>query len=214
MQRLLLLFSFLLFSTFLFAHRSECSATVAGKDTLLLMNGDKLGGDVIDTAYHKTKLKYLRRNGKEKTVLFENDQIFSIQYRNGRENILYEQDTVSGNYFSAEETRMFIYGERDAERHYHCPASTAGGILVGFASGYVGSFLSLVPPFAFSGLLLIPKIKIKYKTVSVPEYLNFDTYVLGYEKVAKRKRLFRSLVGGIGGLGLGLVTFQQWFPNA
>ena len=184
----------------------------SAKDTLILMNGQKVGGDVLDTVYQSVKLKYIKKNGKEKTILVENDLIFSIVYRTGREKIIYGQDTAAGNYFTADDTRLFIYGERDAEKHFHSPVITAASIAIGVGSGYIGSFLSLVPPFAFSGLMLIPKIKIRYKTVSTPEYLNFDTYVMGYEKVARRKQLFRSLVGGIGGLMAGLYTFQVLFP--
>jgi hypothetical protein len=194
------------------ANNTSVSATGL-KDTLILMNGLKLAGEVMDTAYQKTTVRYVKKNGKEKTVVVENDLIFSILYKSGREKIIYEQDTVVGNYFTPDETRMFIYGERDAEKHYHSPGTTIASIAIGVGSAYVGNFLCLIPPFAFSGIMLIPKIKIKYKTVSTPEYLNFDTYVLGYEKVARKKKLFHSLVGGIGGLAAGLFSFQVFFTN-
>jgi hypothetical protein len=183
------------------------------KDTLILMNGLKLAGEVVDTVFHNTKIKYVKKHGKEKTLVIDNDLIFSIVYKNGREQIVYEQDTANGNYFTADETRLFIYGERDAENHYHSPVVTITSIVIGVGSGYVGSFLCLLPPFAFSGLMLIPKIKIKYSAVSTPGYLNYDTYVMGYEKVARRKKLFRSLIGGFGGLAAGLFTFQVLITN-
>jgi hypothetical protein len=185
------------------------------KDTVLLMNGDKLAGAVIDTIYHKIKVTFVTKKGKEKTVLIDDELVFSVLFRNGREKIIYEQDTINGNYFGVEETRMFILGERDAEKYYHSPLGTVSSVVVGVASGYFASisFLAAIPPFAYSGILLIPKIKIKYKTVSTPEYLNYDTYVMGYEKVARRKKLFRSLIGGIAGLTAGLFTFQLAFPN-
>ncbi|HEV7231845.1 MAG TPA: hypothetical protein VGO45_10980 [Bacteroidia bacterium] len=199
--------------TALSAHPHRPNSSDGVKDTLILMNGLKLAGDVLDTAYQKTTVKYVKKNGKEKTVVVDNDLIFSILYRNGREKIIYEQDTVSGNYFTPDETRLFIYGERDAEKHYHSPITTIASIAIGVGSGYFGSILCLIPPFAFSGIMLIPKIKIKYKTVSTPEYLNFDTYVLGYEKVARKKKLFHSLIGGIGGLAVSLFSFQVLFQN-
>jgi hypothetical protein len=183
------------------------------KDTLVLMNGLKLAGDVMDTVFHNTKLKYVKKSGKEKTIVVDNDLIFSILYKDGREQIVYEQDTANGNYFTADETRLFIYGERDAEKHYHSPVVTITSIIIGVGSGYAGGFLCLLPPFAFSGLMLIPKIKIKYSSVSTPGYLNYDTYVLGYEKVARRKKLFHSLIGGFGGLAAGLYTFQVLIKN-
>ncbi|MFI5150358.1 MAG: hypothetical protein ACHQRM_11545 [Bacteroidia bacterium] len=181
------------------------------KDTVMFMNGSKLAGTILDTTFHKIKISYLRKKGKEKTILIDEDLVFSIVYKNGNEKIIYEQDTISGNYFTTEETRLFIFGERDAEKYYHSPYVTATSILIGVASGYWGVFICPIPPFVFSGLMLIPKIKIKYNTVSTPGYLNFDTYVLGYEKVARRKKLFRSLIGGIAGLTSGLLTFHLFW---
>jgi hypothetical protein len=204
-----------LFTCFAQAKAGNNPTAGPAKDTILLMNGDKVAGDVVDTIYHKIKVKYLTKKGKEKTVLIDDELVFSVLFRDGREKIVYEQDTINGNYFGVEETRMFIYGERDAEKHFRSPIGTVSSVAVGFASGYLASFsfLSAIPPFIYSGILLIPRIKIRYKTVSTPEYLNYDTYVIGYEKVARRKKLFHSLLGGIGGLAAGIFTFQVAFPN-
>jgi hypothetical protein len=184
------------------------SAKEASKDTVLFMNGGKLAGEILDTSFRLVKFKYIKKNGKEKTITIENDLVFSLTSKNGTEKIIYEQDTISGNYFSQDETRLFIYGEQDAEKHYHSPYVTAASILVGVASGAWGAFICPIPPFVFSALMLLPKIKIKYKTVSNPAFLNYDTYVLGYEKVARKKKLFHSLIGGIGGLAGGFLAFH------
>jgi hypothetical protein len=212
-RNLTVLFLFFLTAQFP-AFASRAAVFVAPGDTLLLMNGSKLAGEVLDTTYHKVKVKYVKKSGKERTILIENDLVFSIRYKDGHEKIIYEQDTIAGNYFTADETRFFIFGEQDAEKNYHCPGVVITSFAVGLASGYMGNFLSLIPPFAYSGILLIPKIRIKYKYVSNPVYLNYDTYVLGFEKVARRKKIFRSLVSGIGGLGVGFVAFGVWFTNA
>jgi hypothetical protein len=211
LHKLLFFLATLLFGTHGFA--AEITGSGAPKDTLLLMNGSRIAGDVIDTANRKFKVKYLKKSGREKVISMEDDLVFSVRYQDGHEQIVYQQDTSTGNYFSAEETRFFIYGEQDAEKGYRCPGSTISSFMIGVGSAYIGSFLSLIPPFAYSGLMLIPKIVIKYKTVSNPVYLNYDTYVMGYEKVARRKKLFRSLVSGIGGLAGGLVSFQLLFPK-
>jgi hypothetical protein len=210
----LLLFTFF-FALFLSAQANTLKPGGPVKDTVMLMNGDKLSGEVIDTIYHKVKVKYLKKNGKEKTILIDDDLVFSVLFKDGHEKVIYEQDTINGNYFGVDETRMFILGERDAEKYFRTPFATISSIAIGFSSGYLASvsFLAALPPFAYSAILMIPKIKIKYKTVSTPEYLNYDTYVMGYEKVARRKKLFRSLIGGIGGLTAGIFTFQVAFPN-
>jgi hypothetical protein len=205
-------FLFLLISGPAFA--GICPAGPAGTlDTVLLMNGSKIAGVVGDTSNHHFKVTYLKKSGKSKTISLEEDLVFSILYKDGHEQVVYQQDTATGNYFTAEETRFFIYGEQDAEKNYHCPGVVISSFAIGVGGAYLGSFLSFIPPFAYSGLLLIPKIKIKYKTVSNPVYLNYDTYVLGYEKVGRRKKLFRSLISGISGMAIGFAGFQLLLPN-
>jgi hypothetical protein len=211
LHKLLFFLAVLIYGSTVFAKGNASPA--APKDTLLMMDGSKFTGELLDTANHKYKVRYFKKSGKEKTVSMDDDLIFSVLYHDGHEQIVYKQDTTTGNFFSAEETRFFLYGERDAEQNYHCPGSTISSFVLGVGCGYIGSFFSLIPPFVYSGLLLIPKIKVKYTTVSNPVYLNYETYVMGYEKIARRKKLFRSLVSGVGGLAGGLVAFQLIFTK-
>ena len=80
---------------------------------------------------------------------------------------------------------------------------------LGAGAGFTGSFLCPLVPFAFTALsgLPLPKVKIKKGTVSNPDYLNHQTYLLGYDRVARKKRKISSLIGGGIGLGVGLGTY-------
>lgn len=183
---------------------SQNAISQNGKDTILFLNGAIMTGTVIDTTNGVTTIK----NPKDSTknIIVENDRIFSITNAGG-ENIMYVYDTLIGNEFTIDEMRYFILGEQDAEKGFKARGAFWGNMLLGAAGGVTGSFLCPIPPFAFTALSGLPRVKIKSSSVSNIEYIKHDTYIMGYERVARKKRKLGSLVGGGIGLGVGLGTF-------
>ncbi len=173
-----------------------------GKDTVLLLNGNIIIANVIDTTNGVTSIK----NPKDslKNIIIENDRIFSISNKNG-ESIMYVYDTVLGNEFTIDEMRYFICGEQDAEKGFKPRGAFWGNMVLGAAAGVTGSFFCPLPPFAFVAMSGIPKIKIKHSTVSNMDYLKHDTYLMGYERVGRKKRKTSALLGGGIGLGAGII---------
>jgi hypothetical protein len=53
---------------------------------------------------------------------------------------------------------------------------------------------------AFSG---VTKVKIRHSTISNPTNIDYDAYILGYERVSRSKRRIQSIIGGTIGLALG-----------
>ena len=103
--------------------------------------------------------------------------------------------------------RYFIRGEQDAQKSFKARGAFWSGLLIGAGAGVTGSLLSPIAPFTFAALVGLPKIKIKKKGVSNLEYLKQDAYLMGYERVARKKRKIKSLIGGASGLGIGLGTY-------
>lgn len=176
----------------------------SGKDTLLMLNGGIMIGTVIDTTNGLTSIK----NPKDttKNFIIENDRIFSITNSRG-ESIMYVYDTILGNEFTIDEMRYFIKGEQDAEKGFKARGAFWGNMLLGAAGGVTGSFLCPIPVFAFTAASGLPRVKVKSSTVSNIDYIKHDTYIMGYERVARKKRKIGSLVGGVIGMGAGLGTF-------
>ena len=183
---------------------SKSAYSQSGKDTILLLNGAVMVGTVIDTTNGVTSIK----NPKDSTknIMIENDRIFSITNAGG-ESIIYVYDTLIGNEFTIDEMRYFILGEQDAEKGFKAKGAFWGNMLLGAAGGVTGSFLCPIPPFAFTALSGLPRVKVKSSSVSNIEYIKHDTYIMGYERVARKKRKLSSLAGGGIGLGVGLGTF-------
>lgn len=174
------------------------------KDTVVLLNGDAVICTVIDTTNGLTSIK--NPKNPKKDIIIENNRIFSIKNSKG-ESIMYVYDTVLGNEFTVEEMRYFIYGEQDATKGFKANGSLAIGVAVGALSGITGSFFCPIPPFAFIALTGIPKVKIKHETVRDLSYLEHSPYIMGYERVARKKRKIKGLIGGGIGLAAGLGTF-------
>lgn len=175
-------------------------------DTVYLMSGKTVQGVVKDTSNDKLKILIPKSGGGYKADFIDQELIFSVKYKTGTEKVFYTQDTLFGNYYTPNEVRFFLQGERDARRYYHCPGWILGGFVVGFGGGYTGNALFLGAPFAYSAISVGFRVKIRPGSVSNPDYLRYDTYLMGYEKVARQKRILRSLVSGAIGFTAGLVT--------
>ncbi|CAN5560168.1 hypothetical protein BH10BAC1_BH10BAC1_03550 [soil metagenome] len=187
---------FMLFAKFNFSQ--------TGKDTIVMLNGSVLIGTVIDTTNGVTSVK----NPKDinKNIIIENDRIFSITNPTG-EYIMYVYDTLIGNEFTIEEMSYFILGEQDAEKGYKARGAFFGNMLIGAVGGVTGSFLCPLPVFIFTAASGLPRVKVRSSTVSNIDYIKHETYIMGYERVARKKRKIGSLAGGVIGMGAGLGTF-------
>lgn len=177
-------------------------------DTVYLMSGKTLACVVKDSTDDQLKV-LVPKKGNFKADFIDLDLVYSVRYKNGVESVFYKQDTLFGNYYTAQEVKYYMQGERDAIRSYRCPVWTAGAFVAGFGGGISGSYVfTFLAPFAYAGGTTFFRVKIKPGTVSNPDYLKYDTYLLGYEKEARKRRILRALVwGGIGMVG-GIATNQ------
>jgi hypothetical protein len=180
-------------------------------DTVVLMNGELIPCLILDSTLYGAKIMVQDKKGKTHEVLLEGERVFSLKFSNGTEKIIYKMGTNEDDTFTEEEAKLFITGERDAKKGFRSPGATIGGGIVGLASGSVGTMLSLIPPFIYSGIMLIPKVRIKHKTVSNESYLQHDAYLLGYERVARKNKAINSFKSGMLGVAVGLLFNQFVF---
>lgn len=194
MRKLLIFLLFLLIPAF-----SNAQPPTQPLDTVFMMSGKVVTGYVKDTSAQQVRM-LVPKKGNFKADFIDQELVFSVKYgTTGNEVVFYKQDTLFGNYYTPQEVRYFLQGERDARLNYRCPVWTLSAFAVGFAGGYTGSMIGLLPPFAFSGLSVAFRIPIRPGTVSYPGNLRYDTYLLGYEKQARQRRTLRTLAaGGIG----------------
>ncbi len=171
------------------------------KDTILLMNGNFVVEKVIDTVIGAVTVMDPAKEGNK--LHFEYDQIYCVKYAGGFTDYYYRQDSLLGNYFTRDEMEYYIYGERDARKGFKARGSLIGAGVVGLVSGGLGIFFAPVFPYGYMGLSGITKVKIKHSTISNPNYIEHDAYILGYERVSRSKRRIQALIGGTIGLAVG-----------
>jgi len=171
------------------------------KDTILLMNGNYVVEKVIDTLIGAVTIVNPEKTTEK--LHYEYDDIYCVKYASGFTDYYYTQDTLRGNYFTRDEMQYYIYGERDARKGFKARGSLIGAGIVGLASGGLGLFFAPVFPYGYMALSGIPKVRIKHSTISNPNYIDHDAYILGYERVSRSKRRIQALIGGTIGLAAG-----------
>lgn len=182
------------------------------KDTVLLMNGNVVVERVIDTVIGAVTVMHPEKAGEK--LHFEYDQIYAVKYASGFTDYYYRQDSLLGNYFTRDEMEYYIYGERDARKGFKPRGSLIGSGAVGLVSGGLGIFFAPVFPIGYMALSGAPKVRIRHSTISNPNYIEHDAYILGYERVARSKRRLQSLLGGAIGLAAGYGLYFGVLKNA
>lgn len=171
------------------------------KDTILLMNGNYVVEKVIDTLIGAVTI--INPANTAEKLHYEYDEIYCVKYASGFTDYYYSQDTLKGNYFTREEMLYYMYGERDARKGFKARGALIGAGVVGLASGGLGLFFAPVFPYGYMALSGITKVRIKHSTISNPNYIEQDAYILGYERVSRTKRRIQALIGGTIGLAAG-----------
>ncbi|GAB5538490.1 MAG: hypothetical protein Salg2KO_05930 [Salibacteraceae bacterium] len=174
------------------------------------MTGKVLDGTVYaeDSAF--IYYRYYKNSNKLKDKKLDWERVFSYTDSTGQETLVYSEDTALGNYFTEEEMRIYIQGEKDAWSGYKSNWTVYAGVPITGGIGYVlaSSPLIIVVPFVYMVAASLPKYKMTLGSISDPELLKEPAYILGYERTARSKRLFKSLVSGVAGAALGAVIGQ------
>ena len=192
---------------FLFAMCIFITGFSQGK--IIMMSGKIIEGSNIKRGEEMISYTY-EHKGEEKKNEIEFYRVFSIQYEDGKEEIVYEQDTAAGLKKTVEEMRYFIYGERDAQNNHKTPAVAIAGVVYGAVGGY---FFAPVPiatpliPISYTLAMMIPKTKVKPSRVSNPDYMKQEHYIKGFQRAGRVKRINKAILGSAGGTVLGVVTY-------
>lgn len=190
------------------------SLKAQNKDTILLMNGNYVVEKVLDTVIGAVTI--VNPSNTADKLHYEYDQIYCVKYASGFTDYYYTQDTMKGNYFTRDEMLYYMYGERDARKGFKPRGCLIGAGLVGLASGGLGIFFAPIFPYGYMALSGITKVKIKHKTISNPNYIDHDAYILGYERVSRSKRRIQALIGGtiglVAGYGLYFTVLKDKLP--
>jgi hypothetical protein len=180
---------------------------VFSQDTLMLMNGRSLPCKIVEDS--GTVFLTLLKKSSGRIILREihKNDVFSVTKRGETEKVLYQQDEMLGNIYSTDEMRYYLAGENDARQNFDAwPTFAVGFALCAGVSvwGGDGYMTAVGPPILYTLLQLAPKVKIREKTMSHPEYKYNDLYADGYEPPARTRKLSRAMEGAFLGSATGV----------
>lgn len=190
-----------------------CTVTLQAQ-SILMMTGKIIDGKVTkeDSAY--IYYDYEKKSGSIKSKTLDWERVFSYTDASGVETMVYVEDTTIGNYFTEQEMRDYIRGEQDAWNGYKSNWTVWVGVPLTGGVGYLLSSSPLVftAPFVYMVIASMPKYRMTPSSIKDPDDLKNPAYILGYERTARTKRLFKSLVSGVAGTAMGIVVGQLTKP--
>lgn len=207
LKRFFILVLFLVFS------KNTFSQTPA-QDTIFLMNGHVVAEKIIDTLLGAVTI--LNPDKPTRKINYELDQLYMVRFSNGYKRYYYQQDSLKSNWFTRDEMWMYMKGEVDARKGFKARGSLIGAGIAGVIGGMTGTFWAPLLPYGYMASVGIPKVRIRHETVSNPNYIDSDAYILGYERVARHKRRIQAVIGGSIGLALGFglyAIFHNSYPE-
>jgi hypothetical protein len=180
------------------------------QDTILLLTGKTINTKILSIDETGLYLLY-QKNGKSKVL--NTEYIYSTTDSLGQTTIFYKPDTLYNSVdiaFTQEEMLYFIKGLQRGNNDSHSPIAMAGSIVVGVGSAYFPLFkivaLSPVYPAAYSVLVGFPNPSIEKIQAKYPELSKKEPFVFGYQEAVKSKRVKKSIIGGLSGLVVGVVS--------
>lgn len=187
-----------------------------GQDKVLFTNGKEKEVTVIkideyNIFYHKPNKKNEKR--------FRKENVFSITYLDGKEEIIYNPDTLGFLVtdvvepevdYTVEEMRRYIAGAQDGRKVKKAAALLTSAGISTVGSG-LGAFFGPIAPATYIIVLGTTKQKPNETKVAHPEYILDEAYLAGYSKAARKRKIVAAAEGGLIGLGVGIPLYWAVF---
>jgi len=148
--------------------------------------------------------------GKVSEKLLHRSDVFSIQFEDKEEQVLYALDEVLGDWMTLDEMRIYMSGEQDARNNYKAKWAFYAGLPIGATTAFLaqgGLILTIGGPVLYTLVQLAPNIRIREKTITNPVHKYNEIYALGYERVARSRIVVQALKGSAIGMAAGIAGY-------
>ena len=199
-----------LIPTLLFLTCTIASIAQQKSSSILMMTGKVLDGVVTGEDSSFIYYDYEKKSGKVKSKKLDWERVFAFTDEAGVEKLVYIGDSTIGNHFTESEMRAYIRGEQDAWNGYKSNWTVWTGVPITGGLGFLlsSSPLVFVVSFAYMVVASMPNYKMTPGSISNASDLKNPAYILGYERTARSKRLFKSLASGVAGAAIGVAIGQ------
>ncbi|MFT5183357.1 MAG: hypothetical protein ACI84C_000483 [Flavobacteriales bacterium] len=186
-----------------------CSLGIS-QDQILTMSGRQIDCKIVDIEGFEVVYDVVNKHNKTLRASLHKSELFSSTRADEAEFVYYTQDVELGDWLSEEEMRIYIAGQCDARASYKTQTTFALGLgaarfLAFAASG--GLILSVAFPIVYTVIQLLPYIKIKEETISDLDNQYNEVYALGYERVARSRKVMSALAGSAMGMFGGILYY-------
>lgn len=186
------------------------------QDKVLFTSGKEKNVSVVKIDEYNV---FYRKPNKKAEKKFRKENIFSITYSDGREEVIYSPDTLGFLVMdvvepeidlTVEEMRRYIAGAQDGMKVKKTAALLTSAGISTVGSG-LGAFFGPVAPATYIIVLGTTKQKPDENKVAHPEYILDESYLAGYKKAARKRKIIAAAEGGLIGLAAGIVIYQTAF---
>jgi hypothetical protein len=177
--------------------------SASAQDKIVLINGNVLEVRNVEIKDNIISFQSMKREKRKKINPY---RVFSVQYSNGTEEVVFVSDPLDPNDFKPEEMRMFIKGEQEAKLYYHNTGNKIAATVIGVSAGML-TIYGVVVPALYSTIVgsFSPNVyKHKVSDPALREDLNFRE---GYERKCRDRKIRNSLLFGFGGFFVGFAAF-------
>lgn len=193
------------------------SSVAIGQENLATISNENSGATLVlidrppiklDKVSWDSSSVYYVKEGRRRQKAMDLTKVYSIISGNGDETVVYVQDTLENNWYTAEQMKDYMLGQQDAANAYKPRANktAAGGVMFGFIGSATGLFYGplFVIGYTFWKGSSTPDFKEEYGYNL--EYIDNPFYKEGFGTMAKRYTTRRSSVASAAGYILGAVT--------
>lgn len=187
------------------------------QDSLALMSGKTCLGEL---AYEdETHIYFNKRKAEHKIKLirYPINMVYSISSFGKETKLYYQQNDLTGNYYSQENMNSYIIGEQDAIKQFNIGYH----FLLGFGTGLIASMfdtyefkdnpckgyfnssasiVSILTPFATSIVIGFPNKKVRKIYVSNIDNLSSKHYRRGFNQIKNYRKTVFSFLGSFTGV--------------
>ncbi|MCB0430035.1 MAG: hypothetical protein H6585_12445 [Flavobacteriales bacterium] len=174
-------------------------------DRFVTVRGDTLS--LVLTGVEDFKVMY-KKPGKEKVHSMSKERVFSVIHANGKEEFIYQVDSLEDNEYSIQQMQHYIWGWQDAGT-YHNGWTGIVGLASGVTSAYLGPIFGLIPSGVVIVLIGGRSPRMEGRKTPHPEWMNDEAYVEGYLTRARAKKVRNAAIGSLAGYLAGLVILNN-----
>jgi hypothetical protein len=180
----------------------------SAQERINFLNGKVLNVKKIEV--RDNKIAYYTLGEKSKLKKINPDRVFSLNYADSSEFIVYLPDASDPNDFSIEQLRMFIKGEQDATLYYKNNLNKGVAGVVGVGGGFLVSvyFIGFLVPPLYTTIVGGVSPDMDKQKVSDEALRGIREYREGYMSKVRNRKIRNSIISGFIGFAAGVTYFS------